>query len=177
MTPERTVLIRQGAPADVPAIAAIINEAAQAYRGVIPADRWHEPYMPTAELEKEISQGVVFWVAEQEGRLSGVMGIQDKGEVALVRHAYVATTAQRSGVGTTLLRHVAGVADKPILIGTWASASWAIGFYQRNGFTVVPNTEKDRLLRTYWSIPERQIEASVVLADRRWAAARDRARS
>jgi N-acetylglutamate synthase-like GNAT family acetyltransferase len=162
------VLIRQGVAADVAAIAAIINEAAQAYRGVIPADRWHEPYMPTDKLEKEISDGVVFWVAEQEGRLLGVMGIQDKGDVALVRHAYVAPTMQGSGVGTRLLRHVEGLAGKPILIGTWASASWAIEFYQRNGFTVVPNSDKDRLLQTYWSIPARQIETSVVLADGRW---------
>jgi N-acetylglutamate synthase-like GNAT family acetyltransferase len=168
MTPKGMMLIRQGVEADVAAIAAIINEAAQAYRGVIPGDRWHEPYMPTDELEKEISDGVVFWVAEQEGRLSGVMGIQDKGDVALVRHAYVAPMIQRSGVGTRLLRHVQGLTDKPILIGTWATASWAIEFYQRNGFTVVPNSDKDRLLQTYWSIPARQIETSVVLADGRW---------
>lgn len=162
------MLIRQSVEADVAEIAAIVNDAAQAYRGVIPVDRWHEPYMPTDELEKEIADGIVFWVAEEEGRLLGVMGIQDKGDVALVRHAYVAPTLQRSGVGTRLLRHVEGLADKPILIGTWASASWAIEFYQRNGFTVVPNSEKDRLLQTYWSIPARQIETSVVLADRRW---------
>jgi N-acetylglutamate synthase-like GNAT family acetyltransferase len=175
MEPKRMVLIRQGVQADVAAIAAIINEAAQAYRGVIPADRWHEPYMPTDELEKEISGGVVFWVAEQGGRLLGVMGIQDKGDVALVRHAYVAPTIQRSGVGTRLLRHVESLADKPILIGTWASASWAIEFYERNGFTVVPNSDKDRLLQTYWSIPARQIETSVVLADGRWMEAQERA--
>jgi N-acetylglutamate synthase-like GNAT family acetyltransferase len=166
------VHIRQSVEADVAAIAAVINEAAQAYRGVIPTDRWREPYMPTDELEKEISDGVAFWVAEEDGRLLAVMGIQDKGDVALVRHAYVATTSQRSGVGTRLLRHVEGLADKPILIGTWASASWAIQFYQRNGFTVVPNSDKDRLLRTYWSIPARQIETSVVLADGRWMAAK-----
>jgi N-acetylglutamate synthase-like GNAT family acetyltransferase len=154
--------------ADLPAILAIVNDAAQAYRGVIPADRWHEPYMPKDELEKEISDGVAFWVAEEEGRLLGVMGIQDKGDVALVRHAYVAPATQGKGVGTRLLSHVGGLADKPILIGTWAAASWAIEFYERNGFTVVPDGEKDRLLRTYWSIPARQIETSVVLADGRW---------
>jgi N-acetylglutamate synthase-like GNAT family acetyltransferase len=154
--------------ADRPAILAIVNDAAQAYRGVIPADRWHDPYMPTDEFEKEISDGVVFWVAEEEGRLLGVMGIQDKRDVALVRHAYVASATQGKGVGTRLLRHVEGLADKPILIGTWAAASWAIEFYERNGFTVVPDSEKDRLLRTYWSIPARQIETSVVLADGRW---------
>ena len=169
------MLIRKGVQSDVAAILAIVNDAAQAYRGVIPVDRWREPYMPTDELEKEISAGVVFWVAEQEGRLLGVMGIQDKGDVALVRHAYVAPNIQRSGVGTKLLRHVEGFADKPILIGTWASASWAIEFYRRNGFTVVPNSDKDRLLRTYWSIPARQIETSVVLADGRWMEAQGRA--
>ena len=147
---------------------AIVNHAAQAYRGVIPADRWHEPYMPADELAKEIAAGVVFWVAEQEGRLLGVMGIQDKGAVALVRHAYVAPGTQRTGVGTRLLRHVQGLDGKPILIGTWAAASWAIEFYRRNGFTVVSDSDKDRLLRTYWSIPARQIETSVVLADARW---------
>jgi GNAT superfamily N-acetyltransferase len=147
---------------------AIVNDAAQAYRGVIPADRWREPYMPSDELMKEIADGVVFWVAEQEGRLLGLMGIQDKGDVALVRHAYVAPTAQRMGVGTKLLRHVEGLADKPVLIGTWADASWAIEFYRRNGFSVVPKADKDRLLRTYWSIPARQVETSVVLADGRW---------
>ena len=160
--------IRESVDLDVPAIAAIINEAAQAYRGVIPADRWHDPYMPTAELQKEIAAGVVFWVAEDEGRLLGVMGIQDKGDVALVRHAYVAPTTQRTGLGTRLLRHVEGLTDKPILIGTWAAAAWAIDFYRRNGFTVLPDSHKERLLRTYWSIPERQVETSVVLADRRW---------
>ena len=117
---------------------------------------------------EEIAAGVVFWVAEEDGRVPGVMGIQDKGDVALVRHAYVAPTIQRKGVGTKLLRHVEGLTDKPILIGTWASASWAIEFYRRNGFTVVSSGDKDRLLRTYWSIPARQIETSVVLADGRW---------
>jgi N-acetylglutamate synthase-like GNAT family acetyltransferase len=165
------LLIRKSTEADVAAILAIVNEAAEAYRGVIPADRWHDPYMPATELEKEISNGVVFWVAEEEGHVLGVMGMQDKGEVALVRHAYTTPTVQRKGVGTRLLRHVEGLADKPILIGTWAAASWAIDFYQRNGFTVVSNTDKDRLLRTYWSIPARQIETSVVLADGRWTKA------
>jgi N-acetylglutamate synthase-like GNAT family acetyltransferase len=172
---ELCVLIRESAEEDVAAILALVKDAAQAYRGVIPVDRWREPYMSTDELEKEISGGVVFWLAEQEGRLLGVMGIQDKGDVALVRHAYVAPTIQRKGVGTRLLRHVEGLTDKPILIGTWANASWAIGFYQRNGFTVVPNSQKDRLLRTYWSIPSRQIETSVVLADGRWMKAQVRA--
>lgn len=169
------MLIRRSVGADFVAILAIINDAAHAYRGVIPADRWHEPYMSADELEEEIARGVVFWVAEHDGRVTAVMGIQDKGEVALVRHAYVASTAQRSGVGTRLLRHVEGLVDKPILIGTWAAASWAIDFYGRNGFTLVPSDEKDRLLRTYWSIPTRQIETSVVLGNGRWTKAQPRA--
>jgi GNAT superfamily N-acetyltransferase len=163
-----SVLIRKIRDADRDAALAIVNEAAQAYRGVIPADRWHEPYMPLDELEKEIADGVVFWVAEEEGRLLGVMGIQDKGEVALVRHAYIAPTLQRKGVGTQLLRHVEGLTGKPVLIGTWAAASWAIAFYQRNGFTLVSHAHKESLLRRYWSIPARQVETSVVLADRRF---------
>src|SRR5262245_21953188 len=162
------MLGRKSAAEDFEAILAIVNDAARAYRGVIPGDRWHDPYMPADELTKEIAEGVVFWVAEEEQRLVGVMGIQDRGDVALVRHAYTATTLQRKGVGTRLLRHVTRLSDKPILIGTWADASWAIDFYRRNGFSVVPNDEKDRLLRTYWSIPVRQIETSVVLADSRW---------
>jgi N-acetylglutamate synthase-like GNAT family acetyltransferase len=157
------MMIRQSVEADFGAILAIVNDAARAYRGVIPADRWHEPYMSTDELKTEIAEGVVFWIAEQNGRLSGAMGIQDRGDVALVRHAYVASTTQRSGVGTSLLRHIESLVSKPILIGTWAAATWAIEFYRRNGFTLVPNADKDNLLRTYWSIPARQIETSVVL--------------
>jgi SAM-dependent methyltransferase/GNAT superfamily N-acetyltransferase len=172
-----TMVIRRSVEADFTEMLAIVNDAARAYRGVIPADRWHDPYMPAEELAAEIADGIVFWVAEQNGRLSGVMGIQDKGDVALVRHAYVATPAQRTGVGTRLLRHVDSLVDKPILIGTWAAASWAIDFYQRNGFTVVPSTDKDRLLRTYWSIPDRQIETSVVLANTRWMETQRRASS
>lgn len=169
------ISIRQIRVPDLDAALAIINAAAQAYRGVIPADRWHEPYMPRNELESEIADGVMFWVAEEDGRLSGVMGIQDKGAVALVRHAYVAPTVQRKGVGTRLLHHVTSLAQKPLLIGTWADASWAIDFYRRNGFALVPKAQKDSLLRKYWSIPERQVETSVVLADHRWMDARQRA--
>ena len=160
--------IRESEQADLAEIFAVVNEAAQAYRGVVPIDRWHEPYMPMSELEREIAQRIIFWVAEEEGHLLGVMGIQDKGAVALVRHAYVRPTTQRKGVGTKLLRHVESLAGMPVLIGTWADASWAIEFYRRNGYAVVSDGHKERLLRTYWSIPERQIETSVVLADRRW---------
>jgi N-acetylglutamate synthase-like GNAT family acetyltransferase len=171
------MLIRQSRESDFAAMLALVNDAAQAYRGVIPADRWHEPYMPADELVNEIAAGVAFWVAEAEGGLLGVMGLQDKRDVALVRHAYTVPTKQRQGVGTRLLRHVESLTDKPLLIGTWAAASWAIDFYRRNGYTVVPSTTKDRLLRTYWSIPVRQIDTSVVLADRRWLEAQQRASS
>jgi GNAT superfamily N-acetyltransferase len=168
-------LIRKSRQTDVATMFAIVNAAAQAYRGVIPAELWHEPYMPLDELQSAIGEGIVFWVAEESARLLGVMGIQDKGEVALVRHAYVMPADQRKGVGTSLLRHVQGLTSKPVLIGTWADASWAIDFYRRNGFTVVANTEKNSLLRRYWSIPARQAETSVVLADERWIDAARRA--
>jgi N-acetylglutamate synthase-like GNAT family acetyltransferase len=160
--------LRRSADADLAAMTAIVNDAAQAYRGVIPADRWQDPYMPENELSDEISSGIEFWVAEEDGRLLGVMGLQDKGEVVLVRHAYISTRAQRKGVGTMLLRHVESLTEKPVLIGTWAAASWAIEFYRRNGYRVLAHGEKTRLLRKYWTIPQRQIETSVVLADRRW---------
>src|SRR5438874_9140341 len=129
------MLIRRSGDSDLPQMFAIINDAAQAYRGVIPADRWHERYMPEDELAREIASGVTFWVAEEGARIVGVMGIQDKGAVTLVRHAYVATASQGSGVGTRLLRHVEGLTAKPILIGPWATATWAIEFDRRNGFT------------------------------------------
>jgi N-acetylglutamate synthase-like GNAT family acetyltransferase len=162
------VTIRRCTDADVPAMFAIINDAAQAYRGVIPADRWHEPYMPEEELRAEIAAGVVFWGFEQEGRLVGVMGLQDVKDVALIRHAYVATAARRGGIGGRLLRHLMGETGRPVLIGTWAAASWAVRFYEQHGFTVTTPDEKARLLRAYWSIPDRQIETSVVLVDERW---------
>jgi len=171
---EEAMQIRKFRTDDFETILAIVNDAAQAYRGVIPDDRWHEPYMAVEELRSEIVDGVVFWVVEDEGGVVGVMGLQDKGEVALVRHAYVKTKLQRKGIGTSLLRHVESLTDKPILIGTWTAASWAIDFYRQNGFTIVPNREKNHLLRTYWSIPVRQIELSVVLADRRWMAAQSK---
>lgn len=160
--------IRRCGEADVPAMFAIINDAAQAYRGVIPADRWHEPYMPEAELRAEIAAGVVFWGAERDGRLVGVMGLQDVLDVALIRHAYVATAARGEGIGGALLRHLVDQTDRPLLVGTWAAATWAIRFYERHGFALTSPAEKERLLRRYWSIPDRQIETSVVLVDERW---------
>lgn len=160
--------VRKSTPEDFDAILAVVNDGARAYRGVIPDDRWHEPYMPSTELAHEIADGVVFWLVDDGGAVTGVMGIQDKGDVALVRHAYVATQHQRRGIGRVLLRYVENLTDKPILIGTWADASWAIRFYERHGFTLVSPEDKVRLLKRYWSIPLRQIETSVVLAHRRW---------
>ena len=157
-------MIRKCTESDLMRIFEIINDAAQAYKGIIPEDRWHEPYMPLEELGREIEDGVIFWGLEQDGVLLGVMGIQDKGNVTLIRHAYVQTQAQAQGIGTRLLQHLEGITDKPILIGTWADASWAISFYEKNGYHLVSDQEKDRLLRTYWSIPERQVATSVVLA-------------
>jgi N-acetylglutamate synthase-like GNAT family acetyltransferase len=159
-------MIRKCADSDLPEIYVIINEAAQAYKGIIPDDRWHEPYMPMDELEAEIRDGVEFWGLEENGKLMGVMGIQDKGAVALIRHAYVRASHQKRGVGTRLIRHLEGLANKPVLIGTWAAATWAIQFYERNGYLVLSRQDTDRLLRQYWSIPERQIVTSVVLSNR-----------
>ena len=142
----------------------IINDAAESYRGIIPADRWQEPYMPLDELMSEIEGCVEFQGLEQGGELRGIMGMQDRGDVTLMRHAYVRTQEQGRGIGTKLLRHLETLTHKPILIGTWAAATWAVAFYERNGYVCVSHEEKERLLRTYWSIPERQVETSVVLA-------------
>jgi GNAT superfamily N-acetyltransferase len=155
---------------DVPIIGEIINESAGAYKGVIPADRWHEPYMPLAELQAEITRGVRFYGYRVEGKLVGVMGIQDVQDVTLIRHAYVRTAIRGRGVGRELLEHLSQLTTRPVLIGTWRAASWAIGFYEKNGFTVVGDVEKNQLLQTYWTVPPRQVEESVVLADRRWMA-------
>ncbi len=144
----------------------IVNAGAEAYRGVIPADRWHEPYMDAAQLEREISDGVVFWGIDEQDRLAGVMGIQAVRDVDLLRHAYVRPEHQGRGIGRILLEHLVARAERPLLVGTWAAAEWAIRFYERNGFQTVGEEEKNRLLRTYWSIPERQVETSVVLAHR-----------
>ncbi len=161
-------MIRRCSGDDLEAVFAIINDAAQAYRGVIPEDCWHEPYMGRDELVSEIADGVVFWGLEREGALVGVMGIQDKGDVALIRHAYVRTSERRGGIGGKLLEHLERNTAKPILIGTWAAASWAIRFYEKHGYRMVPPREKDRLLARYWRVPPRQVETSVVLASSRW---------
>ena len=156
---------------DLSAICAIINDAATAYRGVIPDDRWHEPYMPLDELEHEIARGIVFWGAEAGGELVGVMGIQDRGEVDLIRHAYVRTRSRRQGIGSDLLRHLERLTSKPILIGTWTDAVWAIRFYEKHGYRVLSRPETEALLERYWTIPRRQIATSVVLASPRWKSA------
>jgi GNAT superfamily N-acetyltransferase len=161
-------MIRKCSPSEFNTIYDIINNAAQAYKGIIPEDRWHEPYMTREELENEIQNGILFWGFEEAGRILGVMGIQDKGEVTLIRHSYVLTEFQRRGIGTRLLRRLESITHKPILIGTWAHAWWAVSFYRKNGFTLLPHEQRDQVLRTYWSIPERQVETSVVLADRKW---------
>lgn len=150
-------------------ILAIVNEAAEAYRGVIPADRWHEPYMSTEELEREIGAGVVFWGAVMGGKLIGVMGIQSVNEVDLIRHAYVLPRSQGCGVGAALIAHLRQQSQRPMLVGTWSAAKWAIRFYLRNGFELVQAAVTPTLLRRYWSIPDRQVETSVVLAEPRFA--------
>ena len=157
-------MIRECKESDFNTIFKIINNAAQVYKGIIPEDRWHEPYVTIDKLREEIEDGIIFWGLEREGQLVGVMGIQDKGDVTLIRHAYVLRRAQQHGIGKMLLRHLENMTDKPILIGTWAAALWAISFYEKNGYTLVAAAEKNRLLKKYWSIPERQVETSVVLA-------------
>jgi GNAT superfamily N-acetyltransferase len=145
----------------------IINDGALAYKGVIPGDRWTEPYMSREKLLHEMGEGVAFWGYE-EGRIVGVMGIQSVEDVTLIRHAYVRSSHQKRGIGGQLLSHLKKLAKNPLLIGTWADAAWAILFYQKNGFQLVSTEQKDQLLRRYWNIPERQIETSVVLADLKW---------
>lgn len=146
----------------------IVNDAAQAYRDTIPADRWKDPYMPREELRHEMDAGVVFWAYAEDGEVLGVMGVQDLGEVTLIRHAYVRTNQRRKGLGGRLLQAHLEKISTPTLIGTWRDATWAVGFYEKHGFRLVSHGEKERLLRRYWSIPERQVETSVVLGDERW---------
>ena len=156
--------IRRCRADEVTAVLRIVNDAAEAYRGVIPADRWREPYMERRELEAEIADGVAFWGYEAAGELVGVMGIQPLEDVDLIRHAYVTPASQGRGVGGALLAHLERRTDRQVLVGTWAAAEWAIRFYRRHGFELVSPEQKTLLLESYWSIPERQIETSVVLA-------------
>jgi N-acetylglutamate synthase-like GNAT family acetyltransferase len=167
-------MIRASRPEDFDAIHAIINDAAIAYKGVIPEDRWHDPYMSRTELQKEIDSGVKFSCYCEADTVLGVMGIQDKSDVFLIRHAYVRTTSRNTGIGTRLLNELILSSRKPVLIGTWKAAAWAIRFYLKNGFTLVTEMEKEALLRKYWSIPERQVETSVVLADGKFEREKER---
>ena len=148
---------------DISTIYSIINDGASAYKGIIPADRWHEPYMSLTELQTQIEEGVQFWCYKTGDIIEGVMGIQFKEDVTLIRHAYVRTAKRNSGIGGKLLSHLRSMAETRILIGTWADAKWAIAFYEKHGFRVVTEQEKNYLLRRYWNIPERQVETSVVL--------------
>jgi N-acetylglutamate synthase-like GNAT family acetyltransferase len=160
-------MIRKCSENDFDMMYSIINDAAVAYKGVIPADRWKEPYMPKDELRRQIDEGVSFWGFEDWGELVGIMGIQPTRDVTLIRHAYVRTACRNQGIGGKLLKFLVQEITTPVLIGTWADAAWAILFYEKHGFTRVSVEEKTRLLKTYWSIPERQVETSVVLADQK----------
>ena len=156
-------MIRVCQQKDIDIIFAVINDSARAYKGHIPADRYHEPYMPKDQLLAEIADGVVFYGYEDDGQLVAVMGLQDKGPVILIRHAYTRSEKRGRGIGSSLLAHLLEMAAKPVLIGTWRDAEWAIRFYEKHGFKLVSKEHKERLLREYWSIPERQVETSVVL--------------
>ncbi len=161
-------MIRPCGDADFDTVLEIINDAASAYRGVIPAEQWHDPYLSADEARDEITARVQFWGYEEAGRLLGVMGIQDVDDVTLIRHAYVRTDHRNHGIGERLLSHLRTLTLRPMLIGTWTAASWAIRFYERHGFRVVSDDERDRLLQRYWTVPPGQVEASVVLVDQRW---------
>ncbi len=161
-------MIRRCDDDDFEIIYEIINDAAQAYEGIIPADRWREPYLSRDELQREITDGVVFWGWQEVGDLVGVMGIQDVEDVTLIRHAYVRTTKRNQGIGGKLLDHLREQTSRLMLVGTWAEAAWAIRFYEQRGFRLVTAEEKGRLLKRYWSVPRRQIQTSVVLRDQRW---------
>ena len=158
-------MYRQSNESDFKAIYEIINSAAVVYKGAIPADRWQEPYMPEEELAKEIDAGVVFWCWEAGGEILGIMGIQDVKDVTLIRHAYTLPSYQRKGIGSKLLQYLTGLTKRPLLMGTWAAADWAIRFYEKHGFTLVTEEEKDILLKKYWNIPARQVKTSVVLSN------------
>lgn len=158
-------MIRPFEQKDLEVVYEIINDSAQAYKGVIPTDRWHEPYMTRQELIEQIEDGVQFWCFQEGNIITGVMGIQPKADVTLIRHAYVRSISRNAGIGGKLLNYLCKLSNTPMLIGTWADASWAIKFYQKHGFRLLIGAEKDRLLKTYWNIPQRQVETSVVLTD------------
>jgi N-acetylglutamate synthase-like GNAT family acetyltransferase len=159
----RTQMIRRCEQSDFEVIWQIINDGAQAYKGAIPPDRWKDPYMSRADLQHEMLDGVEFWGFEEDGELNGVMGLQRVKDVTLIRHAYVRTHRRRAGIGERLLAHLRTLARGPVLVGTWADASWAIRFYEKHGFEMVSTEEKNRLLKTYWTVPDEQVATSVVL--------------
>jgi GNAT superfamily N-acetyltransferase len=158
-----SAVVRRCREDELTTVLAIVNDAAERYRGVIPPDRWHEPYMSSDALRRDVDAGVEFWGCEADGALVGVMGIQPVQDVDLIRHAYVRPDQQRRGVGAVLIDRLRRESERPMLVGTWADARWAIAFYERHGFALVPRERTAALLRRYWSIPERQIETSVVL--------------
>jgi N-acetylglutamate synthase-like GNAT family acetyltransferase len=160
------IMIRRCDDPDFETVLSIINDGSAAYKGVIPADRWTEPYMSHEHLRDEMQDGVEFWAYEVDGQIMGVMGIQAVKDVTLIRHAYVRTNGQKQGIGAKLLEHLRTLTRRPILIGTWKDATWAIRFYEKHGFRLVDDEEKDRLLKQYWDIPERQVETSVVLVEK-----------
>ena len=161
-------MIRPCSAQDIPVMFEIINDAAGAYREVIPADCWAEPYMSEEELRREIEDGVQFHGVAEAGRLVGVMGIQHVRDVSLIRHAYVRTAKRQKGIGGRLLDALRVQTSRPLLVGTWAAATWAVRFYEKHGFRLVTPDEKDALLKKYWNISDRQVQTSVVLADGKW---------
>jgi N-acetylglutamate synthase-like GNAT family acetyltransferase len=166
-------MIRKGTAQDFDEILDIINDASIAYKGIIPADRWHDPYMQKAELQAQIDDGVTFLCCVDGNKIVGVMGIQDKRDVDLIRHAYVRTEQRNNGIGSRLLLELINGSKKPILVGTWKAADWAIRFYEKHGFSLVSEEDKNRLLKKYWAIPDRQVETSVVLVDEKYRASRE----
>jgi GNAT superfamily N-acetyltransferase len=177
-----TKMIRKSAGDDFEIIHFIINDASKAYKGVIPSDCWKEPYMSRDELLHEIKSGVVFWLYEADDQNSfpsnilrnrnealAVMGVQHVQDVSLIRHAYVRTSKQNQGIGGGLLEHIKVRERRPLLVGTWKDAQWAVRFYEKHCFSLVtPSEVKDKLLKKYWTVSKRQIEESVVLADEKW---------
>ncbi len=162
------MILKSDEKKDFNTIYEIISDASIAYKGIIPEDRWKEPYMSKNELKIQINEGVEFWNYEENNEILGVMGIQFKNDVTLIRHAYVRTKARQKGIGGKLLNHLIDMAKTPVLIGTWKDASWAIKFYQKHGFKLLLGEEKNKLLKTYWNIPQRQVETSIVLASENW---------
>ena len=154
-------MIRKCNSEDTERIYHIVNTAAKAYEGVIADDCYHQPYMPREELEQEMKR-VVFYGWQANGKTVGVMGIEPIKDVTLIRHAYVLPDYQDRGIGRKLLEHLLEQTNTAqLLVGTWKDATWAVRFYEKNGFEMMPG--KDELLSEYWDIPKRQIETSVVL--------------